>query len=280
MPKDDVLVSLRAVVLDYGQGTREETRALGGVDLEVKQGELVAVVGPVASGKTTLLQVIAGLLPPTTGQVTRAAEVPQKPLTAMVFQRAEDQLFCSSVYDDVAAGPRALGLPERIVRERVHAALEVVALPLEEYADRDPLRLSAGEQRRVAVAGVLAVAPALLCVDEVDAGLDPAQATALLACLFQWAKEEKGRALVYSTHDADRAAEAERVVVMESGSVRTTGSPDMVLSDADLLAAVGLTPPLPGRVALALGAQGPVPVTAHGLSLWLAARRVQRDVYR
>lgn len=276
MSTGSVLVSLRNVSLAYDRGTALEKLALAGVDLEISQGEVIAVVGPVASGKSTLLGILAGILRPTSGRVIWASDSPAPgPLCAMVFQRSDDQLFCSTVFDDVAAGPRAFGLSDNEVDKRVHSALELVSLPYATYAGRNPLRLSTGEKRRVAIAGILAVDPALLCADEVHAGLDPQHSELIHQALLQWSRQRGWRALVFSTHEVERAIEADRVVLLERGRIRAQGPPGEILADPELLSETGLEVPLPGRVALALGVGKPLPVSRQAFSAWVHGRSIR-----
>lgn len=266
------LVSLRRVSYVYDAGTAFARMALAGIDLDVAAGDIVAVVGPSGAGKTTLLQLVAGIVRPTEGTVVRPPAAENRVGCAMVFERPESQLFSSTVYDDVAAGPRALGLHGQETGRRVEQALEGVGLSPGEFGRRNPFALSMGQQRMVAVAGVLAVEPRVLCVDEVGAGLDPGLRRALQDALIKWVRGCSDRRLVYSTHDPDEAVYAERVVLLSGGRVASEGPPAAVLGDVELLRKVGLDPPLAARVAAAAGAASPCPTTAASLLSWMCGR--------
>ena len=283
---------LRGVAVVYNQRTPFSRRALTGVDLDVSEGAVTAVIGPTAAGKSTLLQVMVGLLAVSAGSVSVfGAAAPARGEVGMVFQRPEVQLYCATVADDVAVAPTLCGLTPARVRERVLWALETVGLDYDVFAARAPQQLSVGEQRRVAIAGILSMQPRLLVLDEPGSGLDPQGRRQLLHRLVAWAREP-GRTLVFTSHDVDEVAEtADRVVVVGGGGVLATGSVDQVLSSAALLAEVGLAPPLTARVAAALAgsdaaggdaglakAGGEWPLTAAGLAAWLQRRSTRRAV--
>lgn len=265
------LVSLRRVSHVYNAGTSLARPALAEIELDIPPGVSVAVIGPTASGKTTLLEILAGLTVPSEGTVSRAAAPPYGAAAAMAFQRAEAQLFCATVRDDVGVGPACQGLDPVFVRRRVDAALETVGLEPDRFGDRSPFALSEGEQRRVALAGVLAVEPRLLVLDEVGAGLDGRARSLIMRRLGEWRRDDPGRSLVFSTHDVDEAAEADRVILLAGGRLLADAQPAAVVGDADLLGRAGLEPPLAARVALALGAECGCrcPVTPSSLSAWL-----------
>lgn len=226
---------------DYPDGTP----ALRGVDLQIAPGACVAVVGANGAGKSTLLQQFNGLLLPTAGQVridelevTAASRAAVRQRVGYVFQDADDQLFLPTVQEDVAFGPHNQGLSVAEVQQRVHAALEQVgALHL---ATRAPWRLSGGEKRAVAVAGVLAMQPSVLVLDEPSAGLDPAARRRLIGLLRDCAQTR-----VMATHDLDLVLDTcDRVLVLRQGQLHAEGTPARLLADTALLAACGLEPPL------------------------------------
>jgi energy-coupling factor transporter ATP-binding protein EcfA2 len=187
----------------------------------------------------------------------------------MVFQRAESQLYCATVREDVGVGPACLGLVSSLVARRVDDALRLVGMDPEEFGPRNPHNLSLGEQRRVALAGVLAVEPRLLVLDEVGSGLDAGARRRIMGSLVEWREENPSRSLVFSTHVLEEAAEADRVVLLAQGRLLADGTPEEVLGDAALLESAGLEPTLSTRVALALGADAPCPVDARSLRNWL-----------
>ena len=234
-------VRLKGLRFDYPDGTP----ALRGVDLHISPGEGVAVIGANGAGKSTLLLQLNGLLLPTAGQVaidelqvsrTTLAAIRQR--VGYVFQDADDQLFMPSVEEDVAFGPRNQRLPPAEVQQRVQAALQQVgALHL---ATRAPWRLSGGEKRAVAIAGVLAMRPQVLVLDEPSAGLDPAARRRLIHLLQACVQTR-----VMATHDLDLVLDTcGRVVVMHQGAVQADGPAPQVLADAPLLARCGLELPL------------------------------------
>jgi energy-coupling factor transport system ATP-binding protein len=227
------------------------------VSLEVYAGEVVALLGPTGSGKSTLMQLAAGLLRPEAGEVILAgrdvngADVDRRVLreqVGMLFQRPEEQLFETYVGDDVAFGPRQLGLDHGTVRERVRWAMDTVELPFAAYKDRFTQGLSGGERRKAALAGVLALRPRMLLLDEPTAGLDPRTRRTLLATL-QRLTEEEGMTLLIATHNMDDvAALAGRIYVLEDGRVALQGTTREVFACADRLRALGLD--LPAAVSI------------------------------
>lgn len=237
------LLDARTLRYDYPDGTP----ALRGVDLRLTRGEAVAVVGANGAGKSTLLMLLAGLLTPAAGQLQLDGPPPagrdagRNPLlgrVGYVFQDADDQLFMPTVREDVAFGPLNQGLPPDQVRARVDQALQAVgALHL---IDRAPYHLSGGEKRIVAIAGVLAMHPDLLVLDEPTAGLDPAARRRLIGLLQGFTPTR-----VVATHDLDLVLDlCERVVVLHEGRIAADGPARTLLRDADLLQRCRLEAPL------------------------------------
>jgi energy-coupling factor transport system ATP-binding protein len=248
----------------YLSGTPLATLSLDGVSLEVQVGEIVALLGPTGSGKSTLLQLAAGLLQPEAGAVILAGRsvndgVERRTLrkqVGMLFQRPEEQLFETYVGDDVAFGPRQLGLDRSAVRERVRWAMETVGLPFTAYKDRFTQGLSGGERRKAALAGVLALRPSLLLLDEPTAGLDPETRRKLLTTL-QRLNEEEGMTLVIATHNMDDvAALAGRAYVLENGRVALHGTTRDIFSRPERLRALGLDLPAAVSIMAALRERG------------------------
>ncbi len=211
----------------YLEGTPLEVKALDGASLEVRRGEILGIIGPTGSGKSTLVQHFNGLLRPSRGAVrifgqdTRgAADLPAlRRRVGFLFQQPEAQLFEHYVGDDVAFGPRNAGLSKPEVRERVRAAMESVGLGFEEFKDRLTLGLSGGQRRRVALAGVLALEPEVLVLDEPTSGLDPAARRELLGTLRRL-RREQGVTLVVVSHDMEElAALCDRIAVVAAGRV-------------------------------------------------------------
>jgi cobalt/nickel transport system ATP-binding protein len=237
-------VEARGLRFAYPDGTP----ALDGVGFRVHAGESVAVVGANGAGKSTLLLALNGLVTPSAGEA-RIGEVPVTPATraqihrtvGYVFQDADDQLFMATVREDVAFGPLNLGLAAAEVEARVQAALETVGAA--HLAGRAPYRLSGGEKRAVAIAGVLAMQPSVLLLDEPSAGLDPASRRRLITLLNSFSHTK-----LVATHDLDLVLDTcSRVLVMRDGRIEADGTAAAVFSDAALLARCHLEPPLGWR---------------------------------
>ena len=249
-----MLIRVEDLVHTYAPGSPLEHLALRGVCLEIKPGERVGILGPTGSGKSTLVQHLAGLLEPTAGQVlldgvaaharTAAARALRLRM-GLAFQYPEDQIFEQTVYREVAFGPRNLRLAEAEIAARVRWALEMVGLDPATMEGRVPFTLSGGEMRRVALAGILALRPEVLILDEPTAGLDPHGRRELLARVLVW-QEQTGMTLILVSHNLDDLARvAQRAVVLAEGRVVADGPFRRVLSDGRLLQAAGLDVPQP-----------------------------------
>ncbi|MCQ2362690.1 MAG: ATP-binding cassette domain-containing protein, partial [Acidaminococcaceae bacterium] len=201
-------------------------QALRDITLEIKKGEIVALVGHTGSGKSTLIQIMKGLLHPDAGQVTvEDGEV------GMVFQYPEAQLFAETVYEDIAFGPRNQQKSPEQVDVAVKNALQFVGLDFDEFSQRNPLRLSGGQMRRVAIAGVIAMEPDYLILDEPSSGLDPLGRHNLFAKIMALYKE-KSPAVILVTHSMEEAATyANRMIVMEEGAILFDGKPAQVFTE-------------------------------------------------
>lgn len=260
----DPLIACHGLAHTYLRGTPMEATALDGVTLEIRPGEIVAIIGPTGSGKSTLIQHFNGLLRPTAGVVRIAGEDLWAPRAdrrrarqqiGLVFQFPEYQLFEDTVRKDVAFGPKNLGLPDETIAERVDEALKAVGLDPGRFGDRSPFTLSGGEMRRVALAGVLAMRPGALVLDEPTAGLDPRGKEELLDRISTL--HRKGLTLVLVTHSMDEAALlADRIVVMDAGRVILDGSPHEVFAREDDLRRIGLALPQAARLVRLLRDRG------------------------
>ncbi len=259
-------IKLEAVSYTYMPGTPYEKRAINDVTLEIEKGEFVAIIGHTGSGKSTLVQHLNGLLHPTAGRVLvdgidLAAKTPAAKQIArsvgMVFQYPEHQLFAESIYEDIAFGPRNLKLDEAEVRQRVELAMEFVGLDYDKFAHRSPFHLSGGQMRRVAIAGVIAMQPDYLVLDEPSAGLDPAARNAIFAEIVQLYRT-RGITVILVTHNMEEAARlADRMLVMAKGEVRMDGKPKEVFrADRELLHAAGVDVPRMVELVDALRQQG------------------------
>jgi cobalt/nickel transport system ATP-binding protein len=234
--------------------------ALRGLDLSIERGQKLAILGPNGSGKTTLLLHLNGTCKPTHGEIRldgQPACYDHRALNqwrrrvGLVLQEPDDQLFAATVGQDVSFGPLNLGLSEAETAERVHEAL--IALRVAHLADRATHMLSFGQKKRVAIAGVLAMRPEVLVLDEPTAGLDPHGVNHLLGALQQL--HEAGTTLVFSTHDVELAyAWTDRIALFHDGTVLCQGETAAVLGDREVLRQARLRPPLLLEVAEALGA--------------------------
>lgn len=260
-----MLISTERLGYTYAPSTPLARTALMGVDLEIRPGERVGILGPTGSGKSTLAQLIAGLLRPTSGQVlldgvaahARTADARLRRLkVGMAFQYPEHQIFEQTVPREVAFGPRNLGLNDAEVEARVAWALEIVGLDPVEMADRVPLTLSGGEMRRLALAGILAMRPPVLILDEPTSNLDPRGRQELLTRVLTW-QAEAGLTLIVISHNLDDLARlAERVVVLVAGQVAADGPAREVLSDRRLLEDASFDVPPPVALLRALRQSG------------------------
>ena len=237
----------------YNAGTPNARAALRDISLSIEDGACVAIIGVTGSGKSTLVQHFNGLLRPTSGRIvvdgldvaaTRGADLRAlRRHVGLLFQFPEAQLFAATVYDDVAFGPRQLGLSAKAVRSRVLWALDAVALGDETLLQRSPFALSGGQRRRVALAGVLAMRPRTLVLDEPSAGLDAEAREELYAQLSEL-RHRQGVTLILVSHDmGEVTALADNIYVLAEGELRLSGAPDEVFSHSDEIIAAGLLPP-------------------------------------
>ncbi|HPT83320.1 MAG TPA: energy-coupling factor transporter ATPase [Limnochordia bacterium] len=245
-------IRLENVSYRYLEDTPMETEALSNVSLEIKDGEFVGIIGPTGSGKSTLIQHFNGLLLPSSGKVwvdgvdlthkdTQLRKIRQK--VGMVFQYPEHQLFGETVLEDVGFGPQNGGLSQEEVVERVRRALAYVGLDFEELKDQSPFELSGGQKRRVAIAGVLAMEPSVLILDEPTAGLDPKGREEILDEIRALHKERGITVILVSHSMEDVARLVDRLIVMHQGRVALDGTPVEVFRQAETLKELGLGVP-------------------------------------
>ena len=248
----------------YSAGSPFERQALKDVSVRFQQGELVGIIGHTGSGKSTLIQHLNGLLRPTAGQVLlEGHDIWEKPKeiravrfrVGMVFQYPEYQLFEETVRRDIAFGPRNMGLSEEEIAVRVQRAAEDVGLR-PELLDKTPFELSGGEKRRAAIAGVMAMEPEVLILDEPTAGLDPRGREQVLAQIRRYRQEHGTTVLLVSHSMEDVASLADRVLVMHEGRVAMLAPTEEVFSRAEELSAMGLSVPAVTRIFMGLRERG------------------------
>lgn len=270
----------------YSAGSAFQATAVHDVSLTIEDGEFVCIVGHTGSGKSTLVQHLNGLLKPTSGQVLVDGEdmngenvdrrrIRQK--VGLVFQYPEYQLFEETIATDIAFGPKNQGLSEEEIDQRVRRAMAHVHLDYDKYAERSPFDLSGGQMRRVAIAGVLAMEPKVLILDEPAAGLDPRGRERILGML-QELHREGGVTIVMVSHSMDDCARlATRMIVMSKGELVLTDTPRNVFRQADLMRSIGLGVPEAAELCGRLRAAGlPLPddlftqeeLHDHLLRLW------------
>ena len=246
-------IEIGSVSYTYMENTPLSHTALYDVSLVINEGEFTAIAGETGAGKSTLMQLIGGLIQPTSGTVDgvplgkRTPKNNMKDRSArfrvgMVFQYPEHQLFEETVYEDIAFGPHNQGLSEAEVEQRVQESMELVHLP-QIYRERSPFALSGGERRRTAIAGVLALAPRYLVLDEPAAGLDPRGREELLSMLSTLHRE-RGMSIVLVSHSMeDILRSAERLILLANGRVIGEGAPCDIFRNTELLEQASLTPP-------------------------------------
>jgi len=288
-------IELRNVSYTYMPGAPFERQALRQVSLTIKEGSFTAIAGHTGSGKSTLVQHLNGLLYPTQGQVLvdgvdlnakskaeRAQAKAARQSVGMVFQYPEQQLFEETVAADIAFGPKNQGLTGEALKARVQEAMHFVHL-VPELAERSPFQLSGGQMRRVAIAGVLALNPKYLVLDEPTAGLDPRGREQLIANIREL-HDQKGVTIIFISHNMDDIARlADTLIVMAQGEKVAEGAPRVVFQQKELLAKAGLQPPEVMQVLDVLRTRGlhidPTAMTldeaAHAIRQALVERRAQ-----
>ena len=244
-------LKLEHVSYVYGADTELAVRALDDICLEIPEGQFIGLIGHTGSGKSTLVQHLNGLIEPTEGTITYCGrniwekDFPKKELRSqvgLVFQYPEHQLFEVDVFSDVCFGPKNLGLPKEEIQERAKRALELVGIP-EEYYKQSPFELSGGQKRRVAIAGVMAMQPKILVLDEPTAGLDPRGRDEILSQVAHL-KKETGISVVLVSHSMEDVANyVERIVVMNQGRILYDDTPSAVFGHVKELEEVGLAAP-------------------------------------
>lgn len=253
------VVEIKNLSFIYSKKTPYEKRALKDINLTIEEGEFVGVIGATGSGKSTLLQHLNGLIKV---QDKKASQVFVNGMSAtdkktlkklrfevgMVFQYPEYQLFEDTVEKDVAFGPKNMKLEKDEITRRVKRALEVVGLDYDEFANRSPFDLSGGEKRRVAIAGVIAMQPKILVLDEPVAGLDPSGREEILSLIKKLQREVSPTIIMVSHNMDDIAVIADRIIVLKDGEIVGDGTPKSVFSNRALVGKAGLDVPTATRL--------------------------------
>jgi energy-coupling factor transport system ATP-binding protein len=258
------IIETRQLTHLYSTGTPFEHPALTDVDFSAQAGEYLAIIGRTGSGKSTLIQHLNGLLKPTSGQVlyngediwadkTRTRQVRFQ--VGLVFQYPEYQLFEETVYKDISFGPKNMGLDEGEIDRRVRQSARFVGLE-DAVLDKSPFELSGGQKRRVAIAGVIAMEPSVLVLDEPTAGLDPAGSAQILENIRTYHREKNATIILVSHSMEEVAREAQRLVVISNGTIPFSGSPAEVFAHGPELERLGLGVPAMTKVFARLRAAG------------------------
>ena len=284
-------IQLINVTHTYSEGSAFQATAINNVNLTIEDGEFIAVIGHTGSGKSTLVQHLNGLLKPTSGQIlidgedlngekTDRRRIRQK--VGLVFQYPEYQLFEETVAKDIAFGPKNLGLTDEEIDQRVRRAMAHVHLDYDKYAQRSPFELSGGQMRRVAIAGVLAMEPKVLILDEPTAGLDPKGRDRILS-MVQELHAQGGVTVIMVSHSMDDVARlASRLVVMSKGELVATGTPREIFRQVEMMESIGLGVPEAAKLCALLREKGislpddlytPEEVRQHLLQLWKEAQK-------
>lgn len=245
-------INFKNVSFVYGEKTPFEKLALDNIDLTIKKGEFVGIIGHTGSGKSTLIQHFNGILKPTSGDVfigdmnTKDKELAKSGLRykiGLVFQYPEYQLFEETIEKDIAFGPKNMGLSEEEVTERVKEAMEIVGLDYEAKKDKSPFEISGGQKRRVAIAGILAMKPDILILDEPTAGLDPKGRDELFFQIKRLYEKNNITIVLISHSMGDVAKLVNRIIIMKNGHIHLDKSTKEAFSDVDDLKRVGLNVP-------------------------------------
>ncbi|MFK4566187.1 energy-coupling factor ABC transporter ATP-binding protein [Enterococcus sp. UD-01] len=263
--------------INFNYQPEDASPALKDVSFSIQQGEWIAIIGHNGSGKSTLAKTINGLLLPASGSITvggmelnEANVWDIRRMVGMVFQNPDNQFVGSTVEDDVAFGLENQGIPREEMVIRVKDALEKVRM--DAFATREPARLSGGQKQRVAIAGVVALRPDIIILDEATSMLDPEGREEVIKTI-QKIKEESNLTVISITHDIDEAANANRILVMKQGELIDEGTPEKIFSAGTELVQMGLDLPFPEKLKIALADRGiEVPkeyLTEEGMVEWL-----------
>ncbi len=245
------IIETKNLTYTYGVGTPFEHTALDNISFKIEEGDFIGLIGHTGSGKSTLVQMLNGLIKPSSGEVYfRGQSIHEKGYklrdvrfkVGLVFQYPEHQLFEETVYKDIAFGPKNMGLSDEEVDSRVREAARFTGIR-DEQLDKSPFELSGGQKRRVAIAGVLAMRPEVLILDEPTSGLDPHGRERILK-LIKTYHRERGTTILFVTHSMeDIARTVERLIVLNDSKIVLNDTPENVFLEAELLDSIGLAVP-------------------------------------
>ena len=283
-------IEIRHLTHCYSEGSALSTVALDDISMTIENGEFLGIIGHTGSGKSTLVQHLNGLLKPSSGQVLVDGEdlngehVNRRALRqriGLVFQYPEYQLFEETVAKDIAFGPKNQNLSKEEIDQRVRYAMDCVHLDYEKYSERSPFELSGGQMRRVAIAGVIAMRPSVLILDEPTAGLDPRGRDRILSMLEELHTRENVTIVMVSHSMEDMARLATRLIVMSEGKILASGPPREIFAREEMMLSAGLGVPEAARLCRVLRADGfdlpadlyrPEELKNHLLRLWNSAQ--------
>lgn len=258
------LIQLQNVSFSYEKGTAREKSVLNNISLEIRKGEFTALVGSSGSGKTTLVKLLNGLLKASSGHIFYEGEDIYgkgyqlrglRKKVGMIFQNPEQQLFCKTVLSDVEFGPLHMGMSREEAEEAARRALELVGIPEDKF-QVNPLDLSGGQKKRAAIAGVLAMGPSVLIMDEPAAGLDPESRNQIFQ-LIKRIRQEENTTVILISHDMDEVARwADRVMVLHQGTIEADGKPEEIFQEEKALEDAGVDLPQPGELMKRLREKG------------------------
>ncbi len=255
------IISVKNLIYKYNEDEEDEVTALNGLSFDVEEGEFIALIGSNGSGKSTLAKLLNGLKEPSSGTVTvDGIDTTDKPhifdvrkTVGVVFQNPDNQMVASIIEDDIAFGPENLGVPPKEIDERVDWALACVGMS--EHRKGTPHRLSGGQKQRIAIAGVLAIKPRVIVLDEATSMLDPRGKKEVMD-VIEGIRERENMTVIMITHFPDEAARADRVIALDRGRIVLDENAHSALSDVERLRAYGLDAPLPARIAYELRRRG------------------------
>ncbi len=281
-------IEVKNLTYIYSEGLPHESVAIDDMSFEIPDGIICGIIGHTGSGKSTLVQHLNGLLRPKSGQIViDGTDITQKGVlmrdirrkVGLVFQYPEYQLFEETVFKDVAFGPKNLSLSEEEIADRVQEAIELVGLDFEEIRDKSPFDLSGGQKRRVAIAGVVAMKPEVLILDEPTAGLDPEAHKDIIGMVNHIHEHEKNTTIMVSHNMEDVAKNCDLVLVVDHGKIVLSGTPREVFSHAEKLTELGLAVPPAADILLELKRKG-LDIDANAFDAEEAAEFILKGLHK